>query len=77
MATLSAVAVAILSGLLALAPPAAGPECSDIDPNTRMCRTSGHVQIVTSPDPAMTNGYPGWGFGGIGFGLGNGAWLGF
>jgi hypothetical protein len=45
-----------------------------------MCSTPGHAAIVTSPDPAFTNPWPGWGFGtlgipAIGFG-GGGFWIG-
>jgi len=54
---------------------AAPPQCTDVAPNTTMCRTPGHTQITTSPDQAMTNPYPGWGFGGIGIG-GGGIWIG-
>lgn len=64
---------------IAVAPPAvAAPVCADVAPNTRMCQTPGHTQITTSPDQAMTNPYPGWGFGGIGgFGIGGGGiWFG-
>ena len=79
------VAVTMVAAALTLAAPAhAGPECSDVGPNTRMCvRPPGHTAITTSPDPAFTNPYPGWGFGGLGyggFGLGiggGGIWIGF
>ena len=65
-----------MSAALMSAVPAAGapPECADIGPHTRMCRTSGHSAITTSPDPLLTNRYPGWGYGGLGIGLGRGAW---
>ena len=71
-----------LAAALWCAPPAgAGPDCSDLAPNTRICRTPGHSAITTSPNPAFTNPWPGWGFGGVGlpaFGLGRGGiWLGF
>lgn len=37
----------------------------------------GHTAIVTSPDPAFTNPFPGWGFGGLGYGFGiGGVWVG-
>lgn len=63
----AATAVAVALTLAASAQ--AGPDCTDIGPNTRMCtRPPGHTAIVTSPDPAFTNPYPGWGFGGLGFG---------
>jgi len=65
-----ALAIAVL-----VAAPDAVPECTDIAPNTRICRTPGHAAIVTSPDPAFTNPYPGWGYGPLGFGLG-GVWIG-
>lgn len=60
------------------APAGAAPQCTDVAPNTRMCQTPGHTQITTSPDQAMTNPYPGWGFGGFGgFGIGGGGiWFG-
>lgn len=64
---------------IGIAPAAvAAPVCADVAPNTRMCQTPGHTQITTSPDQAMTNPYPGWGFGGIGgFGIGGGGiWFG-
>jgi len=72
-------AAAILTGILAV-PAGAAPDCSDIGPNTRMCSGPGHAAIVTSPDPAFTNPWPGWGFGTLGipaiaFG-GNGLWVG-
>lgn len=58
------------------APAAAAPLCTDTAPNTRFCQSPGHAQIVTSPDPAMTNSFPGWGYGSLGFGQG-GIWFGF
>ena len=76
-------ATVIVAAALALAAPAhAAPECTDVGPNTRMCvRPPGHTAIITSPDPAFTNPYPGWGFGGLGlggFGIGGGGiWIGF
>jgi hypothetical protein len=73
-------AVAAIAVALMLAAPAhAGPDCSDVGPNTRMCtRSPGHTAITTSPDPALTNPYPGWGFGGLGLGIaGRGIWIGF
>lgn len=70
------------AGLLFAAPAAAAPECTDVGPNTRLCATAGHTQIVTSPHPAFTGSYsgayPGWGYGGIGLTLGgSGFWIGF
>ena len=81
----SIMAVALATVALTLAAPAqAGPDCTDIGPNTRMCtRAPGHTAITTSPDPAFTNPWPGWGFGGLGFGGvgigigGPGIWIGF
>ncbi len=69
---------------IGIAPAAvAAPQCTDVAPNTRMCRTPGHTQITTSPDQSMTNPYPGWGYGGLGgigiggFGIGGGGiWFG-
>ncbi len=72
--------VPVVAVLLA-APVGAVPDCADYAPNTRICRSPGHTAIITTPNPALTNPYPGWGFGGIGvpaFGLGGGGiWLGF
>lgn len=76
------VTVSSCLGIACPAPAAAAPECTDIAPNTRMCsRAPGQTAIVTSPNPALTNPYPGWGFGtlgipGIGIG-GGGIWIGF
>lgn len=72
------VVAAVVAGLALAAPAQAAPDCTDIGPNTRMCtRPPGHTAIVTSPDPAFTNPYPGWGFGGLGFGVvGGGIWIG-
>lgn len=69
----------VFAGAVFAAPAQAGPECTDIGPNTRMCtRPPGHTAIVTSPDPAFTNPFPGWGFGGLGYGFGiGGIWIGF
>lgn len=83
--TRAAVALAFAApaaALLACATPAAAvPQCDDFAPNTRICRTPGHTAITTSPDPALTNRYPGWGYGVLGipaFGLGTGGlWIGF
>ena len=67
---------AVFVGTVFAASAQAGPECTDIGPNTRMCtRAPGHTAIVTSPDPAFTNPFPGWGFGGLGYGVG-GIWIG-
>lgn len=70
--------LAAAAGLLA-APAAAVPDCTDTAPNTRTCVTPGHTAIVTTPNPAFTNPWPGWGFG-FGtpaFGLGGGGvWIG-
>lgn len=69
----------VFVGTVFAAPAQAGPECTEIGPNTRMCtRPPGHTAIVTSPDPAFTNPFPGWGFGGLGYGVGSGGiWIGF
>ena len=80
-ATLIATAAAVASA----APAAAVPQCSDTAPHTRVCSTPGHTAITSTPDPALTNPYPGWGFGTLGgsygvpgFGLGGGGlWIGF
>ncbi|MCV7179461.1 hypothetical protein [Mycolicibacterium sphagni] len=62
--------IAVASVLLA-APAAARPtECTDTGPSTTVCQTPGHAQITTSPNPALQNPLAGWGFGGIGIGLG-------
>ncbi|WP_328360610.1 hypothetical protein OG976_08690 [Mycobacterium sp. NBC_00419] len=71
----AAAGVAMLASLLLAIPAAAAPQCTDTGPNTTICQTPGHAQITTSPNPALTNPYPGWGFGGIGIGLG-GLWIG-
>ena len=65
-----AVLIALSAALASAATAAALPECTDIAPNTRICQTRGHSAIVTSPNPALTNPYPGWGYGGLGYGLG-------
>lgn len=57
-------ALPVLAAAVALAAPAAAaPDCADLAPQTRMCRTTGHTAIVSSPDPAFTDPWPGWGFG--------------
>lgn len=62
--------IAVASVLLA-APAAARPtECTDTGPSTTVCQTPGHAQITTSPNPALQNPLAGWGFGGIGIGVG-------
>lgn len=61
--------IAVASLLLA-APASAVPQCTDTGPNTTVCQTPGHSQITTSPNPALQNPLAGWGFGGIGIGLG-------
>lgn len=72
---IGALLIAPAVAILLAAPAAAVPECTDIALNTRMCQTPGHLAIVTSPDPALTNPYPGWGYGSLGYGLG-GFWFG-
>lgn len=78
------VAAALLGMTAALSPApvcnASGPECADVAVSTRVCvRGPGHTAIVTSPDPAFTNPYPGWGFGTLGVPafVGGGGWTGF
>ncbi|MCI4674669.1 hypothetical protein [Candidatus Mycolicibacterium alkanivorans] len=73
---LAAAPVAVVAALLLAIPATAAPQCTDTGPYTTICQTPGHAQITTSPNPALTNPYPGWGFGGIGIGLG-GIWIGF
>jgi hypothetical protein len=73
---LIAVPAALVAALTLAIPAEAAPQCTDTGPNTTLCQTPGHAQITTSPNPALTNPYPGWGFGGIGIGLG-GVWIGF
>ncbi|MCH9722164.1 MAG: hypothetical protein K0U67_08905 [Actinomycetia bacterium] len=69
--------------LLTAAPAAAAPpECTDVGISTRVCTTGpGHTAITTTPDPALSDPGPGWGFGTLGipaFGLGGGGvWVGF
>ncbi|MEI6698428.1 MAG: hypothetical protein WCK99_05390 [Mycobacteriaceae bacterium] len=71
----TALPIALAVAVLVAAPATAVPDCTDIAPNTRICQTAGHSAIVTSPNPALTNPYPGWGYGPLGFGLG-GMWIG-
>ena len=74
----TALPVALGVALIPAGPALAAPECTDIGPATRLCATAGHTQIVTSPNPALTNPYPGWGYGVPGFLLGGGGfWIGF
>ena len=69
----------LAAAVLLAAPAAAVPDCTDTAPNTRTCVTPGHTAITTTPNPAFTNPYPGWGFG---FGTpvfrlgGGGIWIG-
>ena len=72
---LAAMPAALVAALILAVPAWAAPKCTDTGPNTTICQTPGHAQITTSPNPALTNPYPGWGFGGIGIGLG-GLWIG-
>ncbi|WP_059016935.1 hypothetical protein [Mycobacterium sp. M26] len=67
--------IALPASLLLAFPATAAPQCTDTGPNTTICERPGHAQITTTPNPALTNPYPGWGFGGIGIGLG-GIWIG-
>ena len=72
---------AIAAAVQCAAPAGAVPDCTDIGPFTRICQNPGHSAIITTPNPALSNPWPGWGFGGVGvpaFGLGGGGiWLGF
>lgn len=72
----AALPIVVAAGVLGAAPATATPDCADIAPNTRICRTPGHSAIVTSPNPGLTNPYPGWGYGPFGFGRG-GMWIGW
>lgn len=61
------------------APVSAAPQCTEVGISTRMCvRPPGHTAIISSPNPAFTNPFPGWGFGTVGpaFGVG-GIWVRF
>ena len=75
-----AVPLSMIATVAFAAPAGAAPDCSDIAPNTRLCtRSPGHTAIITSPDPAFTNPYPGWGFGDLAYGFGfrgGGIWIG-
>ncbi len=73
---LAVLPVAIVAAVVFAIPATATPQCTDTGPNTKICQTPGHTAIVTTPNPALTNPYPGWGFGGLGLGLG-GIWIGF
>lgn len=77
--TVISVLTAAAAGLLQAAPATAGPACTDTAPFTRMCVNPGHTAITTTPNPALTNPWPGWGFtfGTPVFGLGGGGlWIG-
>jgi len=76
--------VAVAAAVQCAAPAGAVPNCTDIGPFTRICQNPGHSAIITTPNPAFSNPWPGWGFGGVGgvgipaIGLGGGGiWLGF
>jgi hypothetical protein len=72
-----ALPVAAAASLWLATPAAAVPECSDLTPTTNICQTPGHARITTSPNPAFTNPFPGWGFGNLGYGVGGGGvWIG-
>jgi hypothetical protein len=80
--TALSVIAAAAAVLVAPAVPAdAVPKCTDMAMNTRICTTPGHTAISSTPNPAFTNPYPGWGFGTLAvpsFGLGGGGfWVGF
>lgn len=72
---------AIAAAVTLAGPAGAAPDCTDLGPFTRICQNAGHSAITTTPNPAIANPWPGWGFGGVGipaFGLGGGGiWLGF
>ncbi len=67
---LSAPILIAAAGVLLAAPASAAPQCTDTGPNTTICQSPGHAQITTSPNPAQQNPLAGWGYGGIGIGLG-------
>jgi len=77
---LLAALTAAFAALLLAAPAAAVPTCTKTGATTTTCVTGGHIAITTTPDPALTNRWPGWGFGWgapvIGRG-GGGVWIGF
>lgn len=80
MARIVLIIALMVTAAVVLAPPAAAvPDCTDTAPFTRTCVTPGHTAITTTPNPAFTNPWPGWGFG-FGtpaFGLGGGGiWIG-
>ncbi|MCX2931258.1 hypothetical protein ORI20_13300 [Mycobacterium sp. CVI_P3] len=61
----------VAASVLLAAPATARPtQCEDTGPTTTVCQTPGHAQITTSPNPALQNPLAGWGFGGIGIGIG-------
>jgi len=56
------------------------PTCTRTGPGTTTCVTGGHTAITTTPNPALTNSWPGWGlrWGAPVIGLGGGGvWIGF
>ncbi|WP_313673036.1 hypothetical protein [Mycolicibacterium sp.] len=77
---LAALAASLVSALLLAAPVAAVPTCTRTGPTTTTCVTGGHTAITTTPNPALSNPWPGWGVGWgtpvIGLG-GGGVWIGF
>ena len=64
-----------------IAPAVAAPQCTDLGISTRMCaRPPGHTAIVSGPNPALTNPFPGWGFWSVGPVIGSGVggrWTGY
>ena len=60
------VPIAVFAAVSLMAPAPTAPRCTDLAVSTRMCANPGHTAIVTSPDPAFTNPFPGWGFGSLG-----------
>jgi hypothetical protein len=62
--------IAVAAVVLAAPATARPAQCTDTGPSTTVCETPGHTAIVTSPNPALQNPLAGWGFGGVGIGLG-------
>lgn len=75
VARIALLLIATVAAVLLAAPAAAAPVCTNSGPNTTICQTPGHAQITTSPNPALTNPFPGM-YGGFGIGLG-GVWIGW
>jgi len=77
---LPAALTAVAAALLLAVPATAIPTCTKTGPTITTCVSGGHTSITTTPNPALTNPWPGWGFGWgtpvIGLG-GRGVWIGF